>query len=153
MCFKTLAKFFTGTVERTSPSDIVPKNNIHYNSETSKLEVTLTGIGIPFTSPPRVWIPTIPDTNSMDPVLDAEHNNILIAGADEDNQKILVDFIKVGDIAVYQVPGMRAVHRVIKIETDAVGRKFTFKGDNNPQADPYEIRDENIEWLSIGTIY
>jgi hypothetical protein len=153
MCFKTLAKFFTGTIERPSPSDIVPKSNIVYNSANGKLEVTLTGTDIPFTQPPKVWVPTIPDTNSMDPVLDAEHNNILIAGADEDNQKILVDFLKVGDIAVYQVPEMRAIHRIIKIETDAVGRKFTFKGDNNPQADPFVVRDENIEWLSIGTIY
>jgi hypothetical protein len=148
-----LSKFFTGTIERHSPSDIVPKAHISFNSTTTKLEVNLNGIGIPFTRPPKVWIPTIPDTNSMDPILDTEHNNILIAGADEDNQKILLDFLKVGDIAVYKVPQMHAVHRIIKIETDAVGRRFTFKGDNNPTADPYVVRDENIEWVSIGTIY
>ncbi len=152
MSFKSLGRMFSGTKERPSPSDIVPRNNIVHSGDAGRIEVSLTGIAIPFSQPPKVWVPPVPDTNSMDPVLDAEHNNILIAGADEEDQRRLVDFLKVGDIAVYQVADVRAIHRIVKIETDSSGRRFTFKGDSNPRADPYLVRAESIQWLSIGTI-
>ncbi len=166
MCF--LGKLFTGTIERPSPSDIVPQDSIGVVA-TDKLSIgiDLTRLNIPFTIPPRVWVPPIPDTNSMDPSFDSDHNNILIAGADESEQKIMLDFVKAGDIAAYRVmenpadnPGdfskphkFWAIHRIMKIDKDDAGRYFRFKGDNNATYDPYKVRDAEILWLSIGVIY
>ena len=141
------------TVDVPSPSDIVPKKNILFNRVEQVVKISLKNLAIPFTKPPKVWVPDIPGSKSMDPVFDWEHNNILIQGADAENQSIMADFLKVGDIAVYRHPLLYAIHRIVKIEQDDEGRKFTFKGDNNYTNDPYAVRDEHIEWLSIGTIY
>lgn len=149
MCW--LTSLFRRTVDIPSASDIVPTNNITCVGD--KVEISLNNLNIPFTKPPKVWIPPIPDTNSMDPSFDFGHNNILIAGVDEDNQRILVDFLKVGDVAVYQNPQLYAIHRIVRIEFDDVGRKFTFRGDNNASDDPYPVRDEHIQWICIGTIF
>ena len=147
-----ILKIFTGTVERPSPSDIVPTGNITHVDNL--VTISLDRLNVPLTKSPKVWIPMVPDTNSMDGWFDFGNNNILIAGADEGEQKILIDFIKVGDIAVYQIPNkIYAIHQVIKMGIDSRGRWLKFKGINNPTGDPYLVRDEHIKWLSIGTIY
>jgi len=151
MCW--LSKILTGTVERPSPQDIVKERAIVADGDAAKVVIDLTQLNIPFTKLPKVWIPSIPDTNSMDGVFDSGNNNILIAGTDATNQKALVDFIKVGDIAVYRTARMYAIHRVIKIDSDKDGKYFRFKGDNNAVADPDKVRESEIQWLSIGTVY
>lgn len=156
-----LSNLFKSTSEQPSPSDIVPEGSLSMAAGDKLLvNIDLAKLNIPFTKPPKAWIPMIPDTNSMDPVFDYGNNNILIAGADPENQKILVDFLKVGDIAVYRIPsdpGQPAlaydVHRIVKIGQDKQGRYFRFKGDNNSSTDSYIVRDDNIQWLSIGVIY
>lgn len=146
-------KIFTGTIERPSPSDIVPAMSINI-LPGSKVQIDLANINIPLDFPPVVWIPSIPDTNSMDGAFDYGHNNILIAGSTEQDQKRIVDFIKVGDVAVYKIPGtIYAIHRVIAIGSDAEGKWFKFKGDNNAVADPNVARAFHITHISIGTIY
>ena len=142
-----------GTFEQPSPSDIVPKGSINQYDIEGKVEINLRKLNIPFTEPPKVWIPDIPNTNSMDPAMDYGHNNILIAGADEENQSIMVDFVKVGDIAVYRTARLYAIHRIARIGNDDQGKYFIFKGDNNPVADPDRVRENQILWLCIGTIY
>jgi hypothetical protein len=102
---------------------------------------------------PKVWIPMIPDTNSMDGCFDYGNNNILIAGADSIEHKKLIDFIKVGDIAVYRSPSIYAIHRIVEIGNDKEGKYFRFKGDNNSIMDKDKVRESQIEWVSIGTIY
>jgi len=139
--------------EKLSPSDIMHPDGILHMSETNEVVIRLEKLNIGLKKPPKVFIPGIPDTGSMDPVFDAEHNNILIAGADDDDHYRLICFIKPGDIIVYELPGVCIIHRVVKIEQDGKGRKFICKGDNNPRNDSHEIRDENVKWLSIGTIY
>ena len=148
---RKILKLFTGTIERPSPSDIVPRSSIAHDANI--ISIDLGVLNIPFTKPPTVWIPSIPDTNSMDPVFDYGHNNILIAGVDEIEQAILCAFIKKGDIIVYTMPGKNPViHRVVAINSDAEGRWFTLRGDNNASNDPHKVRDVNIKWLYIGTI-
>ena len=149
MCW--LSKFFTGTIERPSPSDIVPASSVQIIENS--IVVNLTNLNIPFTQPPKVWLPPLPDTNSMDPEMDNGHNNILIAGVDEADQKKLVDFLQVGDIAVYRSPRMYAIHRIVEKGEDEQGRYFRFKGDNNAVKDPDLVRDNEIQWLCIGTIF
>ncbi len=137
--------------EHPSPQNITPEESIKYFA--GMVTIDLLKIKIPFTRAPLVWICPVPDTNSMDPVFDAGNHNILIAGADEENMRILCDFIKVGDIAVYE-DYKSAIHRVIQISKDKQGRYFRFRGDNNPIfPDAVKVRDSGIRWLSIGTIY
>jgi len=155
MCFSNLFK--PKKWEIPSPSDIVPKDSISIID--TNVVIDLTKLNIPFTKSPKIWIPDIPDTGSMDPNFDSEHNNILIQGADEPNQKILVDWLaeqtekEFHNIAVYNNNHLYAIHRVIGVAYDKEGRYFTFKGDNNPTNDPYPVRDFHIQWVSIGTIF
>jgi len=148
-----IIRFFQGTVERPSPSDIIPKQNISFDENEGCIKISLRNINIPLTKEPVVWYPDIPDTNSMDGVFDYGNNNILIAGADEIDHKILIDNLMVGDIAVFRTPTMYAIHRIIEIDTDGEGRYFRFKGDNNASTDLGRIRDSQIEWISVGVIY
>ena len=148
-----ILKFFTGTVERPSPSDYVPRPAFAYYETSKTLEIKLGELGPRFTKPPKVWIPSVADTNSMDPTVDHEHNVILITGADEENQTILLDYLKEGDIAAYRRGEKLILHRIKKIRFDDKGRYYIFKGDNNSRDDPGRIRKEPIQWVSIGVIY
>jgi signal peptidase I len=82
----------------------------------------------------------------MDPTVDAGHTCILTSSYKPEE-------LTVGDVVVYQAPDRQILHRIIKIEQDSQGRRYTFKGDNNYRKDPYTIRDEHIKWLLIGIIY
>ena len=150
---QAVLKFFTQTIERPSPSDIVPVSAVKVEGDTIK--INLKALNIPFSLTPRVWIPLIPGTNSMDGAFDYGNNNILIAGADATDHEVMIDFIEVGDVVVYNSPSRDCaiIHRIIQKGEDAEGRWFRFKGDNNASADPEKVRDSQIKWLSIGTIY
>ena len=159
MCW--LSKLFgvSGT-ERPSPSDIVPLDSITVITKPVGVLVNLAKLNVSLNKPPKIWIPPIPDTNSMDGAFDIGNNNILIAGANEIDQQRLVNFMQVGDIAVYRIPPdfsqtakIYAIHRIVEIGKDSEGKYFRFKGDNNTVKDPYKVRDSEILWLSIGTIY
>ena len=122
-------------------------------------------LNIPFECDPRLWICTIPDTNSMDPVFDSEHINLYIQGFGKTDQKIMVDWLvnewfykKSANILVYRTNGVGStsvVHRLkdIKYGKDNLTRIWTFRGDNNRRDDPWKAGDADIQWLLIGTIY
>jgi len=140
--------------ERPSPSDIVQKTGIIADDYAQKVIIDLHQLNIPFSKPVKVWVPPIPDTNSMDGAFDIGNNNILIAGADEWEHFKLFDFLKVGDIAVYEVEaGRPVIHRIIEIGQDAGGAYYRFKGDNNTTSDAARVRGNQIKWLSIGVVY
>ncbi len=148
MCF---SKLF-GTVEIPSPSDIMLDTGIVADNYACKVIIDLRQTNIPFVKQPRIWIPPIPDTNSMDPVFDYGHSNILIDGQDEADHRIMLEFLKVGDIAVYDnESGQSIIHRIVEIGYDPQ-RFFRFKGDNNGSKDPGKIRDSQIKWLYVATI-
>ncbi len=162
-----LSRLFSLGMEIPSPSDIVLGGDIHIMSSPKAVWINLTKLNIGFSQPPTVWIPDIPDTNSMDPSFDYNHSNILIAGADEADHKKMIDFMKKGDIAVCRIMANSAdppsdfskpyllyvIHRVVEIGKDKEGRYFKFQGDNNASRDPFKVRDKNILYLCIGTIY
>ena len=145
MCFK----FFTGTVERPSPTDWFPEDAVLLWADYipwDKLLVTLK-------QKPKIWVPMIPNTNSMDGVFDFGNNNILIAGANEEDHNKLVDALRIGDIAVFLTTGNPIIHRIVEIKEDKDGKYFRFKGDNNAFKDSDKVRSIQILWISIGTIY
>ncbi len=86
------------------------------------------------------------DTNSMDPLFDAEANVLELPVNRPDE-------IHEGDIVAYKTPGGLVVHRVVKVDQDEKGIYYLVKGDNNPLADPYKIRFENIRGVIVGIIY
>jgi len=152
MCIKGLSKIFTGTIERPSPSDIIPSGNIKVTG--NRVEIDLDNIHIPFVDPIKLYKPSIPDTNSMDPVYDIGHTVIYIKPMSKQNHKILCDSLEEGDIAVYCGGGLTTyTHRIIKIGEDEEGRYFRFKGDNNPSTDPFIVRDNQIMYIGFAIIY
>ncbi len=154
-----LSRLF-GTFERPSPSDIVPRDSITNTQLPAVLPyvtIEMNKLNLGLTKTPRVWMPSIPDTNSMDGTFDKGHNNILISGQDGEEQLRLRQWLEAqppGNIVVYRIEDkIYAIHRIIKVGKDNQGVYFIIKGDNNSAADPYRVRSENIEWLSIGIIY
>jgi uncharacterized protein (UPF0248 family) len=145
-----LSKFFGGTVEKPSPSDIANDQAVVY--EANKVTFDLTQLHIPFTLPPKVWLTTVQNTNSMEPVIDFGNVAILLAGSDEANQKIMLDFIKVGDIVIREKDSKMVMHRIVKIGTDGK-RYFKTRGDNNYASDGGVFRDDDIKYLLAGIIY
>ena len=148
MCF--LSRLF-GTFERPSPGDWVPSVAISVSDDKIIIDLKRLNLGLDET--PIVWIPEIPDTNSMDGVFDIGNNNILIAGRNDADQEKLVESLRVGDIAVYKTPSMYAIHRIVEINEDGEGKYFRFKGDNNASKDPDKVRPNQVTWVSVGTIY
>ena len=140
--------------DKPSPSNIIQETGILADNYSAKVIIDLRQNNIGMVKQPKVWMPPIPDSNSMDSSFDYGHNNILISGADNFDQIKLINFLTVGDIAVYQVAGMTPIiHRIVEIGKDGDGRYFRFQGDNNAVKDPHKVRDSEILWLSIGTIY
>jgi len=135
----SISQIFKPTTDIPSPRDIVPRSDIQY-TEANK-QVTIKNIE------PDIWLTAVQDTNSMDPTVDAGHTCILTNSYRPEN-------LAVGDVIVYEYVTNRPIlHRIIKIEQDSQGRKYTLKGDNNYRKDQYIVRDEHIKWLLIGIIY
>ena len=92
---------------------------------------------------------TFTDTNSMDPVLDADTTALELPITDESQ-------VNVGDIASYETPlapGVTIIHRVVEKGVDADGTYFIFKGDNNPTTDPGKVRPSQLRRKVIGLLY
>lgn len=164
-----------GTYERPSPSDIIKEEGIGIIDMRVIVDFSKEKLNIPFTRNPRIIsIMGIPNTNSMDGVFDYGNNLMQIEAVDEENHKIMVDYIadewlgaRNANDCVYRImknvadkprdflkPSLfYAIHRVERVGFDNEGRYFIFKGINNPSQDPYKARDKNILWLSCGIIY
>ena len=182
MCWLTnlfKSKTFTGTIERPSPSDIVPQESIRIESSLNSVNIQIDYmmLNIPFTNPPRLLpIMEIPDTNSMDGVMDYGNNPLYIEPAGKENHKIMVDWLAneflisdgmLANDCVYRImtnpddnPAdftkphkWYAIHRIYKVGEDKQGRYWIFKGINNSGKDPYTARDSNILFLNTGVIY
>lgn len=164
MCW--LRKVFVGTVDVPSPSDIIRNDSmisllVHggiYVDNKGRHRIKKELLYIPFQDDPQLWICSIPDTNSMDPLFDSPHTNLYIRGVDELDMSIMVSWIAVkwqqfGDanILVYRTPNNYAVHRLVEIKGSE--RLWYFRGDNNWARDPEPANDEGIEWLMAGVIY
>ncbi len=158
MCF--LMKRLTGI---NKPSDIIPRSSIEWD-KLGNIKIDVTRLNIPFTAPPIVWLPEIASTKSMLPVFGAGHHNFFLQAANKLNQMILTNWLADETANGYQniivFPAGRTggqvskiAHRVVKVGTDASGRFFRAKGDNNLRMDPEIIRDEHILYISAGIAF
>ena len=145
--------FGVAGVERASPQDIIPRENIIIHPD--RIEILLTDLKIPLSQPPKAWAPYVPESGSMDPVADFGDNILYIAGSTSEDHQNLIDHLQVGDVAAYEMEdGAYIVHRIYKIGSDSQGRYFIFLGDNNAmKVDKYQVRDHNLKWVSIGVVY
>ena len=150
MCF--LDRWFgVSGKERPSPQNWLPREAIHIVNNS--IMINLFKLKVPIENP-LVWIPSIPNTNSMDGVFDTGNNNLLIAGSNKDDHKKLTQHLAVGDVAVYHIEGKRPViHRIVEINQDEKGLYFIFKGDNNTVKDKPRVRESEVTYVSVGTIY
>ena len=149
MSFVSVISRLFGTYERPSPSNWLPENAVRAWADAlpfDKLKVKLS-------QKPKIWLPMIPDTNSMDGAFDIGNNNILIAGTTPADHAKLVGGLEAGDIAVYRTARLYAIHRIVQVGSDNLGKFYRFRGDNNPCADPDRVRENQVLWVSIGTIY
>ena len=124
--------------ERPSPAGVIPFSDLHLSSDRNVM--TLNKSGLVFGS--------LMDTNSMDPLFDANHTLIMTDDFDR-------DALVVGDIISYHVgSGQYIVHRIDEIIVDDYGRLYHLLGDNNAgQRDSYRVRNEHITYLIVGIIY
>jgi signal peptidase I len=94
---------------------------------------------------PNAFLARFTDTNSMDPVLDAEANAIEIVPKSPED-------IAVGDIIAYQADDGIIVHRVVEIGYDESGWYAITKGDNNAVVDG-KVRFDAIRGIVVAIIY
>jgi signal peptidase I len=94
---------------------------------------------------PNAFLARFTDTNSMDPVLDAEANAIEIVPKGPED-------IAIGDIIAYQADDGIIVHRVVEIGYDESGWYAITKGDNNAVVDG-KIRFDAIKGIVVAIIY
>jgi hypothetical protein len=153
--------WLVGTVERRSPSDIIPDNNIWVDNDAHTITIRYTALNIPFTTPPIIKpIMGIPNTNSMDGYLDYGNNLLYIEPANPRDHQIMCDWLA---LEIMANPGddpndftkpqlMYAIHRILNMGYDKIGRWWHFKGINNGSRDNYLVRDKNILWLNTGII-
>lgn len=120
--------------ERDSPSDYIKEYQIHVYPDKVVIDVQ---------SP---ILAAFADTNSMDPVFDAQHNAIEIVPQRTSD-------VRVGDIVSYKTDYGSIIHRVKEIGQDENGWYAIFQGDNNPVPDPGRIRFEQLQRKAIAFIY
>ncbi len=120
--------------ERDSPGDYIKEWQIHIYPDKVVIDVQ------------RPILAAFADTNSMDPVFDAQHNAIEIVPQRTSD-------IQVGDIVSYKTDYGNIIHRVKEIGQDEDGWYAIFKGDNNPVPDPGRIRFHQLQRKAIAFIY
>lgn len=86
------------------------------------------------------------DTNSMDPIIDADSHALEIVPQTPSE-------IEVGDIIAYRFADRVIIHRVVETGEDLQGWYAIAKGDNNPNSDPLKVRFHQITGVVIGILY
>jgi len=128
------SKFPEVIPERDSPGDYIKEYQIHIYPDKVVIDVQ---------SP---ILAAFADTNSMDPVFDAQHNAIEVVPQRTSD-------VRVGDIVSYKTDYGNIIHRIKEIGQDEDGWYAIFQGDNNPIPDPGRIRFEQLQRKAIAFIY
>lgn len=154
--------------DKPSPSDIVRNDRFTeiftggiYKDGQQRWRIRRELLVPFFNEDPELWMSEIPNTNSMDPVFDTEHNNIYMRGMTVADQSLLIQWLarewtqkRMANNIVYQPgPYQSIIHRLKNIEGVTPNRRWVFRGDNSPGTDPHKATDQEIRWVLIGTVY
>lgn len=120
--------------ERDSPGDYIKEWEIHVYPNKVVIDVD------------QPILAAFADTNSMDPVFDAQHNAIEVVPTRTSD-------IQVGDIVSYKTDYGSIIHRIKEIGQDEDGWYAIFQGDNNPVPDPGRIRFNQIQRKVVAFVY
>jgi len=122
--------------ELISPADHIQEDQISVYQD--RIEIDLEN---------AMWA-RFTDTNSMDPLFDAEANTIEIRPENPSD-------IHVGDVISYRPRNSNSliVHRAVETGYDNNGWYIVAKGDNVAQPDPEKIRFEQINGILVAIIY
>ena len=122
--------------EHPSPYNWINQSSIHVSESSVRIDI----------KNPE-WA-TFTDTNSMDPVIDAESHAIQIVPTSE-------DMVHVGDIISYQSEYAEGIiiHRVIETGRDEEGWYATVRGDNLRSNDPGKVRFSQVRRILVAIIY
>lgn len=85
-------------------------------------------------------------SGSMKPTLKEGHNGLEILKPD-------LEDINEGDILSYRFGKEIIVHRIVKLGYDDKGWYAITKGDANQKEDPYLVREDQIEALTIALVF
>lgn len=123
-------------IERSSPSDRV--GDLYCFKGVCKFKL------------PGIYMVSVTDTNSMDPLIDVGHNAIL--------QKMTLTesrYLSVGDVICYYYSDKypSVMHRIKKLGADKYGRFFICQGDNNFFSDTKRIRPGDVQGVLVAVIY
>lgn len=130
---RAIHRIMTG--ERLSPADHIKEDQIRV--EGDKVVITIK----------NAKLASFADTNSMDPLLDAESNAIQIVPRSPEQ-------IRLGDIISYNSrDGGIIIHRVVDIGEDNEGIFYITKGDNNDRPDDELVRFWQVRFITVGIIY
>ncbi|MEA3515544.1 MAG: hypothetical protein U9R34_08770 [Nanoarchaeota archaeon] len=132
----TVSLFFNEPPEQISPFDHIKESEIHVFKDRIIIDIK-----------DAEWA-RFTDTNSMDPVIDADSHAIEI-------KPTSVNQIHEGDIVSYKSKYAEGtiIHRVVEIGEDEEGWFCRMKGDNNKMQDPGKIRFEQIQRVVVAIIY
>ncbi len=110
-------------------------------------QITVTNDKIVINLKDAQWA-SFTDTNSMDPVIDAEAHAIEVIPQSKQD-------VQVGDIVAYESEYAEGsiIHRVVYKGEDEQGTYFILKGDNNPIQDPGKVRFSQIKKVVVAIIY
>lgn len=134
------------TLRLPKSRDIIPYGDIGKEPQDSgKYRLTVENL-------PDFWIANVADTLSEDPFYGQGHN-IVLAKLPQSYAPYRYEDLAVGDSAVYQVGDRLISHQIIKVETDTLGRKYTFRGRNTATHDPYVVRNWHIKYLSVAVVF
>ncbi len=122
--------------EKSSPSDRIKESDIRVYKDRIVIDLK-----------DAQWA-VFTDTNSMDPVFDAEANSLEIKPKSPEE-------IQVGDIVSYRSSLYSGIiiHRVVSVDYDSQGWYAAFKGDNNLFSDPEKVRFSQINGIVVAVIY
>lgn len=157
---KTILRFFRDILNSLIKQEEMPSPSRWFPGEAISIQDGVISLDarklfVPLSRPPEVWAPGMPNTGSMDPVMDYGNSAILVRGTTQQDQAALVAFLRVGDKATFVKPDGSAtiLHRITHIELTSAGKFFRFRGDNNPVDDPYRVPAAAITHVSLGVLY
>lgn len=126
--------------EVPSPRAKIEPQEINYDEHTEVLSISNVK------SP--LWVTSVQDSNSMEPLVDIGHIVIL-----SQDPKYL-DALNLGDIIIWEKSEVESIiHSIIEISQDGDGWYCRTQGLNNNYPDEKKIRKDKIKWVALLVVW